>query len=153
MCLFAFPNVVDFLFFSSFIYFFLYFSLSTWILYYCLAACLTYLPGTSFPSHFLLAYSYPFIPLPPFLFHWFSYFLLFSCLSRCWFPVHPDLRCWFQPVGFAWAMTHFLDHGTGLGGYFKPCSGQPEVKNCMPSPWVGKREKVLKGIITSLVLV
>lgn len=32
----------------------------------------------------------------------------------------------FSLLSFACVMIHFLDHGTRIGGLFKPCSGQPE---------------------------
>lgn len=59
--------------------------------------CLTYLPKTNFISRFLLLFL-PIHPIACFSTWLFSHFLLFSCLSRCCFPVHLDLRYRFQPV-------------------------------------------------------
>lgn len=53
----------------------------------------------------------------------------------------------FSLLSFVCVMTHFLDHGTRIGGFFKPCSGffkpcsgQPEeLRSSVHSPWGGGR--------------
>ena len=91
------------------------------------------------------------------------YCLLFSLVTFLIFfysHAYPDVgflfivtfSAGFCQLSFACVMTHFLDHGTRIGGFFKPCSGQPEgiEKQCARSlGWMKRERLLLKGEITA----